>query len=324
MMQRTHVISLICSALFLTCLGGQHHAAGDSDPQIDFPILNGPYLGQTPPGEIPGIFALGVVCTGRYVLNAVFSPDLKEFYFSTMDADKTYTILQMREIEGRWTRPRIAPFSGTHSDADPFISPDGRQLFFPSDRPLEEGGAAADGYNIWFMDRSGPGWTDPLPLGPEINRPGGLEIYPSLTRDGTLYFSSDRQGGRGSGDIYRSRRINGSYAHPENLGQAVNTPSREFDAFIAPDERCLVFSSDRRGDGFGKSDLYISFRKGEEKWTQAVNMGPLFNSRQSEFTPIVTPDGRYFFFTSTKLGQADIYWVDAAVLDRYRPGKEGS
>ena len=114
------------------------------------------------------------------------------------------------------------------------------------------------------------------------------------------------------------------FVTPQNLGKAVNTPSREFDAFIAPDESCLVFSSDRRGDGFGKSDLYISFRKGEEKWTQAVNMGPLFNSRESEFTPIVTPDGRYFFFTSTKLGQADIYWVDAAVLDRYRPGKEGS
>jgi len=324
MIQKTRVISLICSALFLTCLGGHLHAVEDSDSQIEFPLLSGPYLGQEPPGEKPGIFALGIVCTGRYVLNAVFSPDLKEFYFSTMDADKTYYILQMREIEGRWTRPRIAPFSGTFSDADPFITPDGKKLLFPSDRPLSEGGEGADGYNIWVVDRTDSGWTDPSPLGPEINLPGGIEIYPSLTRDGTLYFSSDRKGGRGSGDIYRSRRINGRHARPENLGKAVNSPSREFDAFIAPDESYLIFSFDRRGHGLGKSDLYISFRKGEEKWTQAVNMGPLFNSRQSEFAPIVTPDGKYLFFTSTRLGQGDIYWVDAAVLDRYRPGKEGS
>jgi Tol biopolymer transport system component len=324
MMQHNRVFYLICSALLLACPGGSPSAAGHSTPQTDFPILSGPYLGQIPPGETPGIFALGVVCTGKYVLNAVFSPDLKEFYFSTMDADRTYTILQMREIEGRWTRPRIAPFSGTHSDADPFISLDGSQLFFPSDRPLEKGGAEADGYNIWVVDRSGPGWTAPRPLGPEINRPGGLEIYPSLTREGTLYFSSDREDGRGSGDIYRARRMNGNYSRPENLGKAVNSPSREFDAFIAPDESYLIFASDRRGDGFGKSDLYISFRRGEGKWTPAVNMGPVFNSRESEFTPIVTPDGNYFFFTSTKLGQGDIYWVDAAVLDRYRPGRGGS
>jgi len=96
MIQKTRVISLICSALFLTCLGGHLHAVEDSDSQIEFPLLSGPYLGQEPPGEKPGIFALGIVCTGRYVLNAVFSPDLKEFYFSTMDADKTYYILQMR------------------------------------------------------------------------------------------------------------------------------------------------------------------------------------------------------------------------------------
>jgi Tol biopolymer transport system component len=323
MMLRKRVSYLVCSGLLLACLCRLPHAARGPDAQADFPLLGGPYLGQMPPGETPALFALGIVCTGRYVLNAAFSPDLKEFYYSTMEADRTYTILQMREVEGRWTRPRIAPFSGTHSDADPFIAPDGSRLFFPSDRPLSPGGAAADGYNIWVVDRAGSGWTDPRPLGPEINRPGGLEIYPSLSRDGTLYFSSDREGGRGSADIYRARRVEGGYAEPENLGKEVNSPSREFDAFIAPDESYLIFSSERREGGFGRSDLYISFRRGGGKWTRAVNMGPLFNSRESEFTPIVTPDGRYFFFTSTKLGQGDIYWVDAGVLDTFRQGREG-
>jgi Tol biopolymer transport system component len=323
MTQSRRVVRLFGPFLILLCLGGLRSTAERPCPQIEFPLLSGPYLGQESPGENPGIFALGIVCTGRYVLNAVFFPDLKEFYFSTMDSDKNYTILQMREIEGRWTRPRIAPFSGNFSDADPFITPDGKNLLFPSDRPLSEGGDRADGYNIWVVDRTGSGWTDPRPLGPQVNLPGGIEIYPSVTRDRTLYFSSDREGGRGSSDIFRARYVNGKYAEPENLGKAINTPDREFDAFIAPDEAYLIFSSYRLRNGFGKSDLYISFRSGNGKWTPAINMGELINSRESEFSPMVSPDGKYLFFTSTRLGQGDIYWVDATVLDRYRNRKEG-
>ncbi len=312
------------SLLALLCLVSLHPLSELPAPQIEFPHLSGPYLGQVRPGEEPGIFALGIVCTGRYVLNAVFSPDLREFYFSTMDADKNYTILQMREIEGSWTRPRIAPFSGTHSDADPFITPDGNQLLFPSDRPLSEGGPGADGYNLWAVERSGPGWTDPRPLGSQINLKGGIEIYPSMARNQTLYFSSDREGGRGSSDIYRARLVNGDYAEPENLGKTINTSDREYDAFIAPDESFLIFSSYRLRSGLGKSDLYISFRRSSGRWGPARNMGKLINSRESEFSPIVSPDGNYFFFTSTRLGQGDIYWVDAAVLERYRTEEEGT
>jgi Tol biopolymer transport system component len=112
--------------------------------------------------------------------------------------------------------------------------------------------------------------------------------------------------------------IEGKYAEPENLGKGINTPEREYDAFVAPDETYLIFSSYRLGEGLGKSDLYISFRSTGGRWGKARNLGKLINSRESEFSPAVSPDGKYFFFTSTRLGQGDIYWVDAAVLDRYR------
>ena len=313
-------------AVFLA-IAGTAAAAGVLSPtgqQGDFPQhLTGPYLGQLPPGETPGIFALGIVCTGKYVLNAAFSPDHKEFFYATLDADRNYTILQMREVEGRWTRPRIAPFSGTHSEADPFIAPDGRRLFFPSNRPLSSGGEPVEDYNIWVVERTGEGWGGARPLEPPVNLPGSMEIYPTLTRDGTLYFSSDREGGRGGSDIYRSRwEQGGGFGEPENLGRTINTQDREFDAFIAADESFLIFSAYGRSDGLGQSDLYISFRQGDRRWSKPVNLGDPINSRQSEFTPIVTPDGKYFFFTSTRLGQGDIYWVEAAVLEKYRRIKE--
>jgi Tol biopolymer transport system component len=292
--------------------------------QGDFPQhLTGPYLGQISPGGTPGIFALGIVCTGKYVLNAAFSPDLKEFFYATMDSDRNYTILQMREVEGRWTRPRIAPFSGTHSEADPFITPDGRRLFFPSNRPLSDGSESEEDYNIWMVERTDEGWAGARPLEPPVNLSGSMEIYPTVTQDGTLYFSSDRDGGRGGSDIYRSRWEKGEgFGEPENLGRTINTSNREFDAFIAADESFLIFSAYGRSDGLGQSDLYISFRQGNRRWSKPVNLGVPFNSRQSEFTPIVSPDGKYFFFTSTRLGQGDIYWVEAAVLEKFRGIKE--
>ncbi len=289
--------------------------------QKDFPVLSGPYLGQLPPDSTPGIFALGIVCTGRYVLNACFSPDLKEFYYSTLDAVGRYTILQMREIEGQWTRPQIAPFSGTYSEADPCLSPDGTRLYFPSNRSLIKEGETVAAYNIWFVERKGSGWSRPQPLGPSINQDESLDIYPSVTQSGSLYFSSNRPGGRGDSDIYRAQWQDGHFTEPENLGKTINTKDREFDAFIAPDESYLVFAS-RRSEGYGNADLYISFRDDQGRWTPAVNMGKSINSSESEFTPVVTPDGKFFFFTSTRLGQGDIYWVDSSVLLAYRPGKE--
>ena len=284
----------------------------------DFPALAGPYLGQRPPGMNPEIFALGIVSKGGYVLNAAFTPDGQEFYFSTLDKEKGYTIKWMRQRGGIWAKPQTAPFSGQYSEADPFISPDGKKLFFPSNRPLTAGEEPLEKYNIWMMERTGFGWGDPRCLDPPINTEEGMEIYPAVAVDGSLYFSSDRDGGKGSSDIYVAKLEGGRYSQPRNLGSSINTRYREFDAFIAPDQSFLVFSSAGRPEGFGRSDLYISFRKGDTNWTPAKNLGKKFNTDGSEFTPMVSPDGKYFFFTSTKLGQGDLYWVNSRVLEMYR------
>ena len=87
----------------------------------------------------------------------------------------------------------------------------------------------------------------------------------------------------------------------------------EADVFIAPNESYMIFCSIRE-DGFGQGDLYISFKKDDNNWTTAKNMGATINTKYHELCPVVTRDGKYFFFTSNQ----DIYWVDAKVIEKYR------
>ena len=100
------------------------HAAPEPPPS-----LRGEYLGQTPPGTIPSVFAPGIVSTRASELNAAFTPDGNEFYF-TRRIDDRNTLMAMRREDGVWSPPAVAGFSGTFSDVDPFITRDGRRLYF--------------------------------------------------------------------------------------------------------------------------------------------------------------------------------------------------
>jgi Tol biopolymer transport system component len=152
------------------------------------------------------------------------------------------------------------------------------------------------------MDKTNTGWSEPRNLGAPMNSPGN-EWFPTATNDGTLYFGSDREGGKGRTDIYRCRLIDGKYSAAENLGENINSPFGEFEPYIAPDESYLIFAAAGRQDGKGQFDLYLSQRR-EGVWTKAVNLGDKINTAATEFAPKVSPDGKTFFFPSTR-GFAD-------------------
>lgn len=284
----------------------------------DFPLLKGPYLGQEPPGMTPEIFAPGFISTEKKELNSVFTPDGKEFYFSINTPGKGYTIWFSKMVQGKWTKPQEAPFNSSYSDVDMCISTDGRRMFFGSNRPLKPGGPKAKDFFIWMVERIGDSWSKPKNPGTPINS-GKRALYPTITRNGTLYFQAIFPGGYGGRDIYRSRFVNGKYQEPENLGEAINTEHGEGDVLIAPDESFLIVNASNRPDSYGKSDLYISFRHADGTWTKAKNMGPKINSKGTDYCPMLSPDGRYFFFTSTKTGNGDIYWVDAKIIEKLKP-----
>ena len=286
----------------------------------DLPVLKGEYLGQKPPGITPEIFAPGIISTDKREFNSVFSPNGNEFYYTLWTESGGFRIMVMKETENGWTKPEVASFSGKYMDFDMYFSSDGTELFFCSKRPVPGVKTSKDGFDIWFVKRSETGWGEPVHLGYPVNS-GSHQVYPSLTLDKTLYFSTRRDDNIGKRDIYRSKLENGVYCKINNLGDAINTEYDEGDVFISPDESFLIVSTNGRPDGYGSGDLYISFRKKDGTWTKSKNMGKQLNTSSSEFCPLVSPDGKYFFFTSGRKGSNDIYWVDAKIIEEFKPSE---
>lgn len=277
-MKKILLLPLLCSSIILFSQStSYHHTAPLSQPQI---------------------FAEGIISTGHYESHAAFSPGGDTLYFVKSNPDVSkWTICVSYFKNKKWTTPEVAPFSGQYMDADPVFTPAGNMLYFISNRPMKPGGKVKDDMDIWRMQKTKYGWSEPTNLGETVNT-NKSEYYPSFTKDGTMYFGSRRQGGNGNADIYRSRIVNGEYGTPENIGPGVNTEGSEFEPFISPDEKFLVFMA-ARPDHLDHADLYVSYNK-NGSWTQGEKLPPPFNSGATEFSPRMSPDGDYFFFASAR------------------------
>ena len=265
----------------------------------------------------PELFAPGFISTDERELNSVFTPDGNEFYFAYSFGGGNYQIMVTRQVEGRWSSPEVASFSREYSNVDLAISHDGQKLYFGSNRPRGNPATTKEGFDLWMVERQGEAWSEPIHLGAEINS-GEHQIYPTVTREGTLYFQARRKDGYGGTDVYRSKPIGDSYTTPENLGPVINSSANEGDVLVAPDESFLVVSIYGRDDSLGRGDLYVSFRSDDGSWTDLRNMGEPINSDAIDFCPMLSPDGRYLFFSSGRAGSGDIYWVDATVIQEMR------
>ena len=205
----------------------------------------------------------------------------------------------MTRERGLWTAPRPAPFSSEYDASEAIFSPDGRRVYFLSKRPLAPG-VVGGKENIWWVERSGGGWTEARPVSTAVNDFEQHWLF-SVTNDGTLYFSSIHEGGFGHRDIYRSRLADGLHQKPENLGPTINTPGIEHTPFVAPDESFLLFASTGHPAAEGQLHLFISYRDDGGGWIKPVSLGPKINSVRQALCPAVTPDGRFMFF----IGQGD-------------------
>jgi hypothetical protein len=282
-----------------------------------------------------------------YTRDVAMTPDGEELYFTVMTGGFS-VIMGTRVVDGAWTEPEVAPFSGDARffDAEPAISPDGSKLLFLSTRlsggsePAPEEIRAWTNEDIWVVDRVDDGWGEPYNLGPPVNSEAS-EFFPSLTRDGTLYFT---RGEAGESHIYRSRLVDGRYTEPERLGPEVNSTASQYNAFISPDERHLILSTGDRDDAVGGADYYVVFRYENDSWSEPINLGEVVNTAgNGEISPYVSPDGTYFFFMSSRRrsaeshperltrdylwdvytnpgnGNAGIHWMDASFIEALRP-----
>jgi Tol biopolymer transport system component len=284
---------------------------------MPFTILLAFLLAAAPPARAelrPALFGEGVFTTGDYDFFVALAPDGKTAYFCRATPDfGSWTIVESHKSGAKWSAPAMAPFSGRWSDADPHFSSDGSKLYFISNRP-DDGDSPKASCDLWLVERSGNGWRDPKPFAREICT-DATEWSPSVAANGNLYFGTTREGGRGRDDLWMSRLVDGHYQPPVNLGDSINTKFGEIEPWIAPDESFLVFSAGGRADGKGGLDLYISFRKGDT-WTQARPLGHDINSEGFDFNPSVSPDGKTFFFTSTRKRPAPANGRTYAELER--------
>jgi outer membrane protein OmpA-like peptidoglycan-associated protein len=201
------------------------------------------------------------------------------------------------------------PINTPENEAAFTVSADGQYLFFTScSRP---GGVGS--CDIWVSKLNGDAWQNPFNLGKAVNS-SEWETQPSLTSDGkTLYFVSNRPGGYGGSDIYKSTFGEMGWTTPLNLGSEINTIEDEQFPFIHPDGITLYFTSSGH-PGMGKSDIFYSRLTGINKWSKPVNIGYPINTAGEEWNMIVNRTGEKAYYSSNGLidgfGGMDIYSFD--------------
>jgi hypothetical protein len=283
------------------------------------PFAKGPYLGQTPPGPIPKVFAPGLICDMRPHQgegHVSFSADGNTICFYL----RGYVYITENTGQG-WTIPeRVTsiPFMVW----SPCLSPDANSIYFnysydPSKR-----------YSLHRCVRTSQGWSLPQKLGPPFIVSGVFGGF-SVAGNHSIYFTSDADHG---GRVPNSR-LQWSFQFAPLVGntwpQGIKIPLEQGKLHcchpgIAPDESFMVFYSIRPGAPRGtETDLYLTLRGADGTWTKPKNMGPRINTKNYEIGARISPDKKYMFFIrsngwgfNSNSDTSDIYWVE---LKEYLP-----
>lgn len=256
--------------------------------------VHGPYLGQTPPGAEPEVFAPGLVNTTDNEYSITFTPDGREIYFSRGGAGT----LVCRWTDAGWTAPEIVHLiDAQHVTEEASVAPDGRTIFFCG-RETVQGERV-----VYRAERTETGWGEAVKL--------FTGMYPTVTRDGVLYYT-EITGRPDYGVLVRRLPVGEGYGPPDTLAGGMNSEAADAHPFITPDERLLLFDTYRQ-PGAG---IYAAFRRADGSWSDIV---PLCD--RLGIPPVgqaaLTPDGKYLFFSLC----GDMYWVDAAFLTGLAPGE---
>lgn len=264
----------------------------------EFPVLQGPYLGQKPPGSTPKAFAPSVLSIEHRDGNAFFTPDMKEFYFTRRSSkDGKWSLIVYKSENNRWHESVVGPRVGR-----PILSPDGKTMHL--------------GKN--YMQRTKTGWSEVKSLGPMFDRKDFGIMRLSASAKGTYVFDDAK-----SNDVIRISRLkDGKREEPKLLGKHINTGKWTAHPFIAQDGSYLIWDSER-DIGYGDSDLYISYQQQDGSWGAAINLGAKVNTVGTESGAYVSPDGKYLFFNRPiSKSNSGIHWVDAQIIETLRPKQQ--
>lgn len=256
-------------------------------------------------------FAPGDISTQEFEINAVFNRTGESVIFARCDAKFTHCVM-MESVykDGVWQPSSKLPFSGQFHEADPYYSADYSTLYFISQRPVPGSTEPSESFNLWSVKKTLTGWAEPQFM-PQLSS-NKHELYPSVTDDGTLYYVSFKNDQR---HIYESKLESGVYKSDHALPEHIYGPEAYVgDSVISRNGQVLIMSISGRQDSLGKADLYVS-RLLDGKWTVAESLGSKVNTANHEFTPIISPDGKYLFFTRIDNGVGNLYQIDLSTLN---------
>jgi len=273
------------------------------------PFAKGPYLGQTPPGPIAQVFAPGLISDTRPHQGeawANFSADGNTFCFSQLG----YVYITENTDQG-WTVPkriRSIPYRTTYC----CLSPDTNSIYFMYGKS----------YSPCRCQRTSDGWSRPQEIGPPLSSPA-RELGISLAANNNIYFGSKRKGEIRC-RIWVAPFVDNTW--PRAVHISLNHQAA--DPGIAPDESFMVFTAINLPGSYGQRDLYLTLRLPDGTWSKPRNLGPRINSAYFEFSPRISSDKKYLFFTrsngwweNSSRDTSDIYWVE---LKEYLPDPNDS
>lgn len=254
---------------------------------------------------IPEPVSLGGIIHPETDDTLAFTPDGNTVFFDRSEG-KHKTIMVSHKVNGHWSQPHAASFSGRWFDQNPVFSPDGSYLLFDSDRPVKPGGQplvqnyfagrVQPGSNIWKVEYKRGRWAAPVWLGPVINNDPFVD-FPSIASDGTLYFICWDQKAKVM-HTWESRYQGGKYLPPVRAGLGDPTVSTH-DPAVAPDQSFIVFDYGKVKGGLGR--LCIAFRDGDH-WGDPIDLGDAIN-KDLPWGSHTAPDGHTIYYT----GQSGIW-----------------
>lgn len=239
-------------------------------------------------------------------LNAQFFPaltgDKEQLFFTGIQSPNGEDIFISQRSGEKWTKPEnLSPvINSANNEGTCTISANGRILVFTAcGRPDSFGGC-----DLYVSYKNGDKWTTPRNLGNKINS-RSWESQPSLSADGrTLYFASDRSGGLGKSDIWKSElSSDNQWSLPVNLGKKVNTPDDENAPFIHANGETLFFSS-TGWPGFGGFDIFRT-QLDDPTVEKPINLGYPINNGADQVGLFITSDGQEAYYTDDRQDKAN-------------------
>jgi len=260
----------------------------------------------------PEIAFPNLVSTKDTEVKLTFSPDGRRMLWGTIGWENGaggWDIWQSVKTDGKWSAAQPVSFNSPENDFDPFFAPDGKGVYFFSNRA---GGFGSDDIYFAAFDEKSQSYAKPENLGAKINSKGDEWGAVVSADNKTLIFCTDGRGGAGKHDIFSARRKGKSWREAVALKGKINSPLDDFDPVFLSDGKTIVFASERSGKDM--VDLYVSYLvKGA--YSEPESLGAAVNSAEYwDFGCSVNyaePNVLYFnsYYPENKIGKVDVYKI---------------